>query len=257
MTQPHAIPENSGTFIYRGCTAKSVVIGLLGAAVMAMGIPYGEMIIKGSKMGVWNTNPGSIFLIFVIVAIINVILGKIHRSLALDKSELAVVYIMLLIANTLPARGFSGYVLPTATGASYYANPENNWEEFVLPYLPQWATVQDENAIVRFYEGDPSNPSIPWDVWTIPLLFWLVFALALYTVMISIAVILRKQWVEHERLVYPMMQLPLHMIQDDEQRSVIKPFFKRATGSFQHGVTSKCDITLERLAANRFEVCGV
>lgn len=227
MTQPHATPENSGTFIYRGCTAKSVVVGLLGAAVMAIGIPYGEMVIKGSKMGVWNTNPGSIFLIFVVVAIINVILGGIHRGLALDKSELAVVYIMLLIANTLPARGFSGYVLPTATGAVYYANPENKWAESVLPYLPQWATLQDENAIQRFYEGDPSNPSIPWDVWAIPLLFWLVFALALYTVMISIAVILRKQWVEHERLVFPMMQLPLHMIQDDEQRSVIKPFFKQ------------------------------
>ena len=37
----------------------------------------------------------------------------------------------------------------------------------------------------------------------------------------------------------------------------IKPVREGAAGSCQHGVTSKCDITLERLSTNRFEVCGV
>ena len=46
--------------------------------------------------------------------------------------------------------------------------------------------------------------------------------------MISIAVILRKQWVDHERLTYPMMQLPIAMIEDDEgpRPSLIKPLFR-------------------------------
>lgn len=193
---------------------------------MGLGIPYGEMVVKGSQLGVWNTNPGSIFLFFV-VAVLNLLLGAVHRRLALDKSELAVVYIMLLVANTLPARGFSGYVPPTATGAFYYANPENNWKELIHPYLPRWAAVHDEEAVVRYYEGDFSNPSIPWGVWAIPLLCWIAFGLALHLTMISVTVILRKQWVEHERLVFPMMQLPLHMIQDSGQRSLVKPFFKQ------------------------------
>ena len=37
----------------------------------------------------------------------------------------------------------------------------------------------------------------------------------------------------------------------------IKPVREGAAGSCQHGVTSKCDIALERLAANRLEVCRV
>ena len=37
----------------------------------------------------------------------------------------------------------------------------------------------------------------------------------------------------------------------------IKPIGKGADRSCQFRVTSKCDIALERLAANRFEVCGV
>ena len=67
------------------------------------GSPARLTVIMGSKMGVWNSNAGAIFLFFVIIAILNVGLGAIRRCLALDKSELAVVYIMLLVANTLPA----------------------------------------------------------------------------------------------------------------------------------------------------------
>ena len=219
-------PSGPAATLYRGCSKRAIALGLCAVAFMAVAIPYGDMILKGSQMGVWNTNPGSIFLFFVIAAILNVLLGLAHRSLALDKSELAVVYIMLLVANTLPARGFSGYVLPIATGALYYATPENNWQELLHPHLPQWAVIKDYEAVQNYYEGAPTA-SIPWEVWLSPLFFWLVFGLALYVVMISATVILRKQWVENERLVFPLMQLPLSMIQDDARRSLIRPFFRQ------------------------------
>ncbi|MBT4500300.1 MAG: hypothetical protein HOC74_21415 [Gemmatimonadetes bacterium] len=214
--------------VYRGVTIKAVLVGLILSALMAVAIPYGDMIIKGSQMGIWNTNPGAIFLFFMLVSVGNVLLGLIHRELALDRGELVVVYIMLLIANTLPARGFAAYVMPIATGALYYASPENDWAEKVLPYLPDWATVQDEKAVRQYYEGlDQTGAGIPWDVWAGPIFFWMLFALSLYLVMISVSVILRKQWVERERLVYPMMQLPLHMLQQEERQELIPAFFKQ------------------------------
>ncbi len=52
--------------------------------------------------------------------------------------------------------------------------------------------------------------------------------MSLYIAMISLVVILRKQWIDHERLVYPMMQLPISMIQDDgeDRPGLIKPLFR-------------------------------
>jgi hypothetical protein len=211
----------------RGITLKAIAVGLLLSAFMALAIPYGDMIIKGSQMGIWNTNPAAIFLFFALVGVANVALGLARRSLALDPGELAAVYIMLLIANPLPARGFAALVMPIATGALYYANPENDWADKVLPYLPDWATVQDEKAVRQYYEGvDTPGAAIPWQAWGKPVFYWLLFGLALYLVMISVSVILRKQWVERERLVYPMMQLPLHILQDHGQ-SLIPPFFRQ------------------------------
>ena len=211
----------------RGVSLRAVGVGLGLCAFMAVAIPYGDMIIKGSQMGIWNTNPGSIFLFFVLVGIVNVGLRAVHHSLALDRSELAVVYIMLLVANTLPARGFVALIMPVATGATYYASLENEWATKVIPYLPEWATVQDSQVVQDYYEGvGQDGMGIPWDAWARPLLFWLLFGLALYLTMISVSVILRKQWVERERLVYPMMQLPIHMLQG-HGRSIIPPFFKQ------------------------------
>ncbi len=194
---------------------------------MGLAIPYGDMIIKGSQMGVWNTSPGAIFLFAVVVGLGNVLLRFLHRDMALDKSELAVVYILLLIANTLPARGFSGYVMPIATGAHYYATPENDWADKLWPLLPDWAIIQDERVVRQYYEGaDQAQAGVPWDAWAGPLLYWLLFGLALYLVMVCLSVILRRQWVERERLVYPTMQLPLHMIEEGEKPGLIPPFFR-------------------------------
>ena len=210
--------------VYRGCSLRAIGVGFTLVAFMSIAIPWGDMIIKGSQMGVWNTNPGSIFLFFVLVAILNACIGLLRRSWALDSGELAVVYIMLLVANTLPARGFAAYVPAVATGAFYYATPENNWKEQVWPYLPDWATVQDESAVRQYYEGAELGMGVPWDAWAIPLVCWLLFGLSMYLVMISLSVILRRQWVERERLVYPMMQLPQHMLREDEAGH--KPFFR-------------------------------
>ena len=225
---PHYLSQSGpGAAVTRGCTGRAVALGLFASACMALAIPYGDMVIKGSRLGIWNINPGAIFIFFVIVAVVNTGLGLIARRWALDRSELAVVYVMLLIANALPARGFSGLVAPIATGAFYYASDMNNWAELLHSHLPEWATVQDADAVRRFYEGDPIDPHIPWDAWLTPLVAWLVFGLALYLVMVSLAVVLRKQWVDNERLTYPMVQLPLHMLRDDDQGSALRPFFKQ------------------------------
>ena len=53
------------------------------------------------------------------------------------------------------------------------------------------------------------------------------------------------------------MVVVLRVVEGEAVAITIKPVGKRATGSCQFRVTSECDIALERLVANRFEVSGV
>ena len=209
-----------------GVTPRAFLVGALGAFVIGIAVPYSDMLIKGSRMATWSTAPAAYFLFFLMVGIVNVLLRLIHRNAALRPGELAVVFIMMLIPTTVVSRGLVGFLLPVMSGAFYFATPENNWVDLIHPYIPEWMVPQGAQEIRYFFEGLPRGDSIPWDVWIKPLGYWILFILSLYFVLICMMVILRKQWSERERLLYPIVQVPMEMAQDDAKRSWIKPFFK-------------------------------
>ena len=47
-----------------------------------------------------------------------------------------------------------------------------------------------------------------------PIVAWTLFALALVFVMMCINVLLRKQWIENEKLAYPIVELPFDMTRE-------------------------------------------
>ena len=48
--------------------------------------------------------------------------------------------------------------------------------------------------------------------WLVPCLMWTGFISLLVLMMTCLNVVLRKQWIEREKLSYPIIQLPLEMI---------------------------------------------
>jgi len=131
---------------------------------------------------------------------------------------------MMIVGSSVP-RIICYNLLPLLGAPLYYATPENEWAELIQPYIQPWLVPQDFAAIKYLYEGLPEGEAIPWGAWVRPLFFWLLFLAALYLVMISVMVILRKQWAEHERLVYPLVQIPLVMVEEGDRR-IFGPFFR-------------------------------
>jgi hypothetical protein len=76
-----------------------------------------------------------------------------------------------------------------------------------------------------FYEGAPDG-GVPWGVWLKPLLLWMLFALLIYGTMFCLSTILRKQWLEHERITFPLVQLPAEIIKEPENKSLVPEFLK-------------------------------
>ena len=59
-----------------------------------------------------------------------------------------------------------------------------------------------------------------------PLLAWSAYALGLYIMMYCMSVALRKQWVENERIAFPLVQLPAEMMKGGGDNSSLGSFFK-------------------------------
>lgn len=228
MSSEKATPANNPSVgqVESAFSFRAVAMGTLGSLCIALGSPYGNMVIRGSYMSIDFSTGGALFLFFALTGFFNALLARLSAPLALDRRELIVVYIMMIAASAIPTMGLSEYLLTIITGAQYFATPENEWALHILPHLPEWMVPQSPEAIKWFFEGAPHAVGVPWDVWIGPLSYWAVLILSLYLVMISTMVILRRQWMERERLIYPLVQVPLAMTESKDRGQTLGPFFK-------------------------------
>ena len=172
-------------------------------------------------------SPGLLFSGFIVgVLALHVVLCAMGKTLALNRSELIVVYIMLMVVSSL-ATSLCEALLPVMAGVFYYADPTNDWATVLFPHLPADLVVNDGQHNQHFFEGLPGpEHAVPYQIWIRPLLMWSVFLLAMYAAMICIPVILRRQWVERERLAYPLIQVPQAMIREEQEGDLVNSFFK-------------------------------
>ena len=192
-------------------TYRSIAFGALMSLTINMFFAYARLAMATAGMSSDYITAGAIFLFFIIVAVINPVLKLCRHSWGFNRAELIVIYAMMIIASAIPTWGFTGNLIAMLPNIYYYETPENNWSELLHPYVQEWMVPQDPDAIKYFFEGLPQGQPIPWEHWVVPLLAWGSFILSIYLMMITIMSIVRRQWVEYDRLTFPLLQLPIDM----------------------------------------------
>jgi hypothetical protein len=207
-------------------TLKGLVIGSILALMIGLIAPYGLMM-QLFLIGFNPSSPGALFFFFVLTFGVNVLLGMVKQRFALARADLILIYCMLLMAVTVPTWGLLFFLVGTMIYPYYFATTENNFAGYLHPFIREWMVPQDFQAIKDFYEGLPQGASIPWGAWIEPLGWWFALVTAFNLLLICTGAILHRQWSLHERLAYPMAQLPQQMIDKGEDPlSRIAPFFK-------------------------------
>lgn len=224
-TDPNVgIPEPGAAAVDRdGLTPRAFGIGLVLCVLMCVGLTYNRMITQGSFIGGgYYMDRGALFVLFLLVLAVNPLLGVIRNRFALTRGELLAIYAMFLIL--LPAWVMTKPVILYTTGVTYHATPELRHIEAVPPHMLPWLVPQGAGTVKNLYEGLPRGGSIPWLGWVLPLWSWGSFLIVLFIVLICMGVLMRKQWEEHERFAFPLMQVPLAMLESGEGR--IAPVFR-------------------------------
>jgi hypothetical protein len=206
---------------------KALLIGTAMCLVISIVMPFGMLVMGTVQWSGDFISAGAILLIFIAV-LLNVPLRLLKSSWALTPQDLVIVYTMILVGSAIPTVGLTAQLIPFLGEIFYFATPENDWQSLLQPYIKPWLVPQDELAVWYFFEGLPEGQSIPWGAWMVPLAAWGSFALALYLMMIAIVALIHKQWSQHERLIYPLIQLPAEMLReaDDGDGSRINPFLR-------------------------------
>ena len=152
-----------------------------------------------------------IFVLF-FITLFNSFLQHSLPSFALNTSELLLIYTMLSVASGISGLDMMQVLITFVGGVKWMATTENEWQNLFFHYIPDWLVVSDIVVLNGFHEGDSSIYLKSHIVrWLTPVLAWSGFISLLAFVMLCLTVIVRKQWIENEKLSYPIIQLPLHL----------------------------------------------
>jgi len=155
-------------------------------------------------VGVPSMTP--IVLLFVLTAGGSV---PILRRLSLPRREALTTYSIVLVAGPLIGATTMGWMLVCTLQYYYLSRVYTIWQSAFLQYVPPWFAPSDPAAAEAFFHG---GTAVPWALWWEPLAAWTAFMVALFACVFCIFALLQRQWIEHERLSFPLAQIPLTLV---------------------------------------------
>jgi len=248
----------------KGLTPRAILVGLVGTAGLGLVTPYSDLYLRTTWIAACHLPIGAFLLFVFLAAVANVALKAVARPLGLNHREVLVSYCIMLAGAGIPAFGLTEYVIPTLVGAFYYQSPENGWVASFFQHIPQWFVPIDlrhygishasgswvyalydylpkslhpaSPELARtFNEGLPQGPQASWaattralpiGAWIVPLCAWTFMAYIMFFLFLCLSTILRRQWVERERLTFPLVQVPLE-ISGHEPAGLVPAFFRQ------------------------------
>ena len=194
-----------------GVSFRAVFLGLVMVVVIVGLTQVMSIQTMAAEVGGNAPPPAPLYLLLLYALIGAPLLTRLHPRLALSRGELALMYGMMLVAGAICHQYGIGFLVPHTVASLYYGKESPSWDVFA-PALPTWLGPTDPRAIREFFVNS-GNP-VPWLAWMVPLVAWSSLLIALFVVMLCAMVLLRRQWVEHERLTFPLVAIPLALSND-------------------------------------------
>lgn len=195
----------------RGVTPRALIIACLLLPLNAYWVIQMEVVRYQGHPTTVSLFFNSIFILTVFL-LVNELLRRISARVALHRNEILVIYVMVTVASALAGHDLVQVVAPQVITPFYLASPENKWEELFFRYIPAHLSIRDPRIYEPAFEGYTTFfTKERMLAWAAPACSWAIFLFVLSTVMLAINAILRRRWMDLEKLNYPITHLPLDL----------------------------------------------
>ncbi len=213
-TTPDTSPTPANNAIRReGITLRALIIGILLIPLMCLWVEYTEIVAQATDLAAMSLIIAVVFVLFVLL-LVNFGLKRFLPRFAFAQAELMYIYVMQTVSIGISGIGMMQFLTPFTGNIFYYGTPENKWKERFLPVVRPWL-MPNESVTKAFYTGQSTFWT--WEHisgWLSPVLVWTGFIVVLLWVMLCLNVLIRRQWMDQERLSFPITQLPLEIARD-------------------------------------------
>ncbi len=164
-------------------------------------------------------------VLVICVLLINPLLRKIHRGLPFKAAEMALVVTLASCACGIPGRALMEQFAQAIIMPYHWQRISPGWKDRdMLQYYPKDSLVkmdEQDEVLNRFLTGSdrPATPpensaawlklklsQVPWANWRPPLKTWCPLIFLTVVAMAAMALVVHKQWADHEHLQYPIAE---------------------------------------------------
>jgi len=193
-------------------TLRAWIIGLLLIPLLMFWLEYTEIVASGPDLAAMSLPMAVLFALLALIAI-NLVIKKLWPHRALSQAELMFIYTLNTVAIYIGGIGMMQFLTPALVGWKHFATHENKWENWHR-FIPDWA-VPDSTVIADYYTGKSSLFTAAHLLgWAVPIAVWTGFIFTLLFCFYCIATLMRRQWVDRERLIFPIVIIPLEITRD-------------------------------------------
>lgn len=201
-------------------TRRAFWVGMFFAAAIAGFVPFNDLVLKNTPV-IGNHLPiGILSLMVFMVLLINPYMRR-TRRVPFTCAELVTIFGMMLVAAGAPSSGLIRYLGPMLIAPTYLM-AQYPWMKDLVDMIPWWlrpASDATSPVVMKYMLGldtlrGDKMPIVPFIV---PVICWGVMSLAILGAAMYLAAMFRKQWVQHERLSYPLATIPLELLADPEE----------------------------------------
>ncbi len=186
-----------------------------------------------TELGVFGFNMTDVSLFYTPVALLfllscwNLFVHRWYPKAVVRPTEMVLLYVLLTLSSAFAGSDLLQNLTPVLVHPFWFASPENGWASRFHALIPSWFAPRDPSVLVGYYTG--SGFLSTWEIlraWGIPCLVWGSFLLVIAGMMLCLSILLRHQWAEHERISFPVIQLPLELISSKGDKPLIQqPLF--------------------------------
>jgi len=212
----------------RAITLLTVLVGLVLIVVANLASCYSHYICGSSYIAADYFPLSVAFPFFFLLGGANLAVHFLGRAVGrktwgFNSRQIIVIVIMLLIGSTVPTYGLIGAIVPAMTGLVWFSSAETPWLTTLLPHVNQHLMPSSIEAIRSFYLG--SSSGIPWGDWIVPIIAWSGFLFAFYIFCLALVSIFTRQWMDEERLRFPIAQMAVEIAKPASEGSRVPALF--------------------------------
>lgn len=192
---------------------RPLLLGLLLVPLLVIAVEYGELVAWVGELVSTSLMLSATCALLLLLAA-NVVLRRWWPKRRFSRAELLYLFVMLTVAGNIAGVGMMQFIIPLLGHLFYYADTVPGWSAFV-PHVPSWL-APDPAVLPGYYQGGSTfftRANIHG--WLAPLVTWSAFVAVFVTFMLCVSLLLRHQWVEKERLAFPIAAFPLELTRED------------------------------------------